>query len=167
MAKLAATYGCTPAGFGVVGRAWAPRLKLAGTYDQDWEESLWPELPHDFDFSYWNGAPADQQIPFPTPDARIALYNLTSPALSKNGLCKVQLPGHRPFVLIRMTSGVMIPLPMLTDTLRIDTDAMTLSMTHRISLPKSLDIRVLEARFETNPDAPIIRRKPRHIRESA
>ncbi|WBM31146.1 MULTISPECIES: DUF2169 family type VI secretion system accessory protein [Pseudomonas] len=167
MAKLAATYGCTPAGFGVVGRAWAPRLKLAGTYDQDWEESLWPELPHDFDFSYWNGAPADQQIPFPTPDAHIALFNLTSPALSKNGLCKVQLPGHRPFVLIRMTSGVMIPLPMLTDTLRIDTDAMTLSITHRISLPRSLDIRVLEARFETNPDAPIIRRKPRHIRESA
>ncbi|GLO39337.1 hypothetical protein PPUN15366_09810 [Pseudomonas putida] len=56
-------------------------------------------------------------------------------------------------------------LPMLTDTLRIDTDAMTLSMTHRISLPSSLDIRVLEARFETNPDAPIIRRAPHRSRE--
>ena len=66
---------------------------------------------------------------------------------------------------MRMTNGGILPLPMLTDTLRIDTDAMTLSMTHRISLSNSLDIRVLEARFETNPDAPIIRRAPHRGRE--
>ncbi|MNR48816.1 hypothetical protein D3C85_1681020 [compost metagenome] len=60
----------------------------------------------------------------------------------------------------------MLPLPMLTDTLRIDTDAMTLSLTHRISLPGSLDIRVLEARFEVDPAAPIITRAPRHEQET-
>ncbi|HHM9353691.1 TPA: DUF2169 domain-containing protein, partial [Pseudomonas aeruginosa] len=159
--------GYTPAGFGVVGRAWAPRLALAGTYDQDWEDNHWPGLPQDFDFTYWNGAPPDQQVAYPTPDARITLFNLVDPLLSADGRCDIQLPGHRPFVLMRMTNGVMLPLPMLTDTLRIDTDAMTLSMTHRISLPGSLDIRVLEARFETDPDAPIIQRAPRHNGEHA
>ena len=165
MAEVAASYGCRPAGFGIVGRAWAPRLALAGTYDESWEDNQWPGLPQDFDFGYWNGAPVDQQVAFPTPDARVALFNLIDPSLSQDGQCEVQLPGHRPFVLMRMTNGVMLPLPMLTDTLRIDTDAMTLSMTHRISLPSSLDIRVLEARFETNPDAPIIRRAPHRSRE--
>ncbi|MGN8258692.1 DUF2169 domain-containing protein [Pseudomonas sp. SMSB3] len=165
MAEVATSYGCIPAGFGIVGRAWAPRLALAGTYDESWEESHWPGLPLDFDFAYWNGAPIDQQVTFPAPDARIALVNLTDPALSLDGHCEFELPGHRPFLLMRMTNGLMLPLPMLTDTLRIDTDAMTLSMTHRISLPKSLDIRVLEARFETNPEAPIIRRAPHHSKE--
>ncbi|WP_434518871.1 DUF2169 family type VI secretion system accessory protein [Pseudomonas sp. NFX1] len=167
MAEVAASYGCRPAGFSIVGRAWAPRLALAGTYDESWEDNQWPGLPQDFDFGYWNGAPVDQQTAFPTPDAHIALFNLTDPSLSQDGQCEVQLPGHRPFVLMRMANGVMLPLPMLTDTLRIDTDAMTLSMTHRISLPNSLDIRVLEARFETNPDAPIIRRAPLRSREHA
>ncbi|WP_028634791.1 DUF2169 family type VI secretion system accessory protein [Pseudomonas parafulva] len=165
MAEVAASYGCSPAGFGIVGRAWAPRLALAGTYDENWEDNHWPGLPQDFDFGYWNGAPVDQQVAFPTPDARLALFNLVDPSLSQDGHCEVQLPGHRPFVLMRMTNGVMLPLPMLTDTLRIDTDAMTLSMTHRISLSNSLDIRVLEARFETDPNAPIVRRAPHRGRE--
>jgi len=164
MADVADGYGYTPAGFGVVGRAWSPRLALAGTYDQTWQDNHWPGLPQDFDFTYWNGAPSDQQVTYPAPDAHITLFNLTDPSLSADGRCDFQLPGHRPFVLMRMTNGVMLPLPMLTDTLRIDTDAMTLSMTHRISLPGSLDIRVLEARFETNPDAPIIRRAKRSHR---
>jgi hypothetical protein len=35
---------------------------------------------------------------------------------------------------------------------------MTLVLTHRISLPNNLDIRVLEARFETDPTAQLIKR---------
>lgn len=167
MAEATGTYGYTPAGFGLVGRAWAPRLALAGTYDEEWQANIWPGLPADFDFTYWNGAPADQQIAYPTPDAHITLFNLVAPSLSDNGRFEIQLPSHRPFVLMRMTNGVMLPLPMLTDTLRIDTDAMTLSMTHRISLPGVLDIRVLEARFETRPEAPIIQRASPSSREHA
>ncbi|WP_060478006.1 MULTISPECIES: DUF2169 family type VI secretion system accessory protein [Pseudomonas] len=165
MAEVARGYGYRPAGFGVVARAWAPRLTRAGTYDQHWEDNHWPGLPQDFEFGYWNGAPDDQQVTFPAPDSHLTLFNLTPPSLSQDGRCEIMLPGHRPFVLMRMTNGVMLPLPMLTDTLRIDTDAMTLSMTHRISLSSSLDIRVLEARFETDPNAPIIRRAPSRSRE--
>ena len=68
------------------------------------------------------------------------------------------MPGHRPFVLLRLNNGALLPLPLLTDTLRIDTDAMTLVLTHRISLPDGLDIRVLEARFEIDPTAPLLKR---------
>jgi len=42
MADVANGYGYTPAGFGVVGRAWSPRLALAGTYDQSWQANHWP-----------------------------------------------------------------------------------------------------------------------------
>ncbi|HGL6718174.1 DUF2169 domain-containing protein [Burkholderia contaminans] len=162
MAEQAASYAHAPAGFGVVGRAWAPRLALAGSYDNDWLAQRWPGLPEDFDFGYWNGAPEDQQIAYLPTDARIELHHLVDPRLSDaNGTLSVTLPGHRPFVLMRLTNGVMLPLPLLTDTVRIDTDAMTLSLTHRLSLPNHLDIRVLEARFEVDPAAPILRRAPR------
>lgn len=156
MAHLSATYGYRPAGFGVLGRAWAPRLALAGTYDESWQATRWPGLPEDFNFAYWNGAPADQQIDFAPPNLRLELFNLTPPELSHNGHLRIELPGHRPFVLMRMHNGVILPLPMLTDTLCIDTDAMTLSLTHRVSLPNPDDIRVLEARFEIDPNAPLI-----------
>lgn len=158
MAELSCSLDYQPAGFGVVGRAWAPRLALAGTYDHAWQQERWPGLPEDFNFAYWNGAPADQQISFAPPNLRIELFNLTPAALTANGQICVELPGHRPFVLMRMHSGVMLPLPLLTDTLHIDTDAMTVTLTHRISLPNPDDIRVLEARFETNPDSPLIKR---------
>ncbi|WPO00215.1 DUF2169 domain-containing protein [Pseudomonas sp. MUP55] len=161
MAQIAANYKNQPAGFGILGRAWAPRLPLAGSYDEAWQRERWPGLPTDSDFGYWNGAPADQQIEFPPPAFRLELLNLTDPALTPDGTLCVELPGHRAFVLMRLRNGAMLPLPMLTDTLRIDTEAMTLALTHRISLPNDLDIRVLEARFETDPNAPLIKRAAR------
>jgi len=158
MAEISHALDYRPAGFGIVGRAWAPRLALAGTYDSEWQDNRWPGLPADFDFSYWNAAPADQQTNFIPPDARIELFNLTPPDWSHNGQSCVELPGHRPFLLARLHSGAMVPLPLLTDTLLIDTDAMTLSLTHRISLPSADPIRTLEARFEVDPNAPLIKR---------
>lgn len=163
MAQVAASYNNQPAGFGIVGRAWAPRLSLAGSYDETWQRERWPGLPRDFDFAYWNGAPIDQQIEFPPPVFRLELFNLTDPSLTPEGSLCVELPGHRAFVLMRLHNGAMLPLPMLTDTLRIDTEAMTLALTHRISLPNHLGIRVLEARFETDPTAPLIKRAAREV----
>lgn len=163
MAQVAAGYKNQPAGFGVVGRAWAPRLPLAGSYDETWQRERWPGLPRDFDFAYWNGAPVDQQIEFPPPAFRLELFNLTDHSLTPDGSLCVELPGHRPFVLLRLHNGAMLPLPMLTDTLRIDTEAMTLALSHRVSLPNHLDIRVLEARFETDPNAPLIKRAAKEM----
>ncbi|MBZ9921857.1 DUF2169 domain-containing protein [Mesorhizobium sp. BR1-1-7] len=52
----------SPAGFGVVGRGWHPRLKFAGTYDQAWIDNQWPLPPRDFDPRHNLCAPADQQL---------------------------------------------------------------------------------------------------------
>ena len=158
MAEISRTLTHQPAGFGVVGRAWAPRLALAGTYDDEWRDTRWPGLPADFDFGYWNCAPVDQQTPFLRPDVQIELFNLTSHENCHTGRLTVELPGHRPFLLARLHSGALIPIPLLTDTLVIDIDAMSLSLTHRISLPSTEPIRALEARFEIDPTAPLIKR---------
>jgi len=160
MAALAGQYGVTPAGFGVVGRAWAPRLALAGTYYDEWLQHRHPGLPKDMDFGYWNGAPADQQIGYLPPAFRFEAWNLT-PHETTGGHISVDLPEHRPFLLMRMASGVMLPIPMVTDTVIFDGDALTLTLTHRTWIPAGTPpIRVLEARFETDPDAPLIKWSP-------
>ncbi|WP_127960404.1 DUF2169 family type VI secretion system accessory protein [Serratia microhaemolytica] len=143
---------CLPQGFGTVGRAWLPRRTLAGTYDDTWLAERHPYLPGDFNFSYWNGAPADQQIAFPPADLTLQLTNMTP-----EGLLHTTLPGHRALVLLRLHNGAFFPQLMPLDTLIIDTDQRQLHLTYRLLLPVTEDIRVLEARFEVNPHAPLLR----------
>ncbi len=157
MAAQSANYGARPAGYGFTGRSWAPRLALAGTYDEDWLENRHPGLPEDFDFAYWNGAPADQQIDYPPDGFRIELWNLTDPALVPGGHLSIDMPRHRPFLLLRMLNGVALPLRTRLDTIVIDTDAMVVSLTHRFALLKDAPVRVLEARFEVDDKAPLLR----------
>ncbi len=157
MAETARGYAAAPAGLGVVGRAWAPRLALAGSYDDAWLAQRHPWLPKDFDFGYWNGAPADQQIPYLPPDARIELWHLSDPAATPDGHLSVTLPGHRALVLARLANGALLPLPMATDTLLVDAEALTLALVHRMWIPSDAPVRVLEARFETDPQAPLVR----------
>ncbi|WP_052043718.1 DUF2169 domain-containing protein [Oligella urethralis] len=140
-----------PAGLGVVSRAAKTRRALAGTYDAEWLNHRHPYLPKDFDFAYWNGAPKDQQIPYPPNHMRIALTNLS-------GTCswEIELPAHRAFVLLRMNNGAFIPVMLNIDTVIIEPEQNHVLLTHRIQLPTELDIRVIEARFEVNPEVPIL-----------
>ncbi|KMJ44828.1 hypothetical protein AB204_12300 [Xenorhabdus khoisanae] len=149
------TPACQPQGMGFIGRPWLPRRQLAGTYDADWLAHRHPYLPKDFDFGYWNGAPADQQIDWPETDITLTLSGLTP-----HGDLHVKLPGHRPFILLRMHNGMLLPVPMRTDTLIIDSEARTLHMTCRLSFKASLPVRVAEARFEINPEAPLLKLAP-------
>ncbi len=149
------TPACQPQGMGFIGRPWLPRRQLAGTYDADWLEHRHPYLPKDFDFGYWNGAPADQQIDWPETDIALTLSGLTP-----HSDLHVKLPGHRPFILLRMHNGMLLPVPMRLDTLIIDSEARTLHITCRLSFKASLPVRVAEARFEINPDAPLLKLAP-------
>ncbi|AUT95560.1 DUF2169 domain-containing protein [Citrobacter freundii] len=134
-----------PAGFGVIGRAWLPRLPLAGTYDQEWLETQHPDLPDDFDFNYWNCAPDDQRIPFPLPGGEFVLTGFRP-----EGDIRFSLPAHEGRLLIRAMSGHRLPLPMLLDTLEINTDTLTVALTWRFLLPGNTPpVRVLEARYRT------------------
>ena len=51
-----------PAGFGPLAPEWAPRRSKLGTYKKDYVKDRWPWFPADFDWSYFNAAPEDQQI---------------------------------------------------------------------------------------------------------
>ncbi|MBO3275759.1 DUF2169 family type VI secretion system accessory protein [Pseudomonas schmalbachii] len=157
MARVVESYGQRPAGFGIVGRAWTPRLQKAGTFDQQWLDERWPGLPGDFDFAYWNGAPQDQQIAYPPPDAVIELSNLLPPACSPHGTVLASLPGHRAFVLAWFEGGGLLPLNAVIDTLAIDTDALLVEVAWRCLVPTEFPLEALEARFETDPDAPLIK----------
>ena len=152
MAQQATRYKHRPAGFGVVGRAWTPRIQHAGSYDQPWLEERWPNLPKDFDMGYWCTAPADQQIQFPRPDAYIELVNLADPQLCPSGHAVVMLPGHAATVVFRTASGLMLGGPCVIDTLHVDTDAMQLSVTWRASVLHAMQSRVAELRFEVDPN---------------
>ncbi|WP_454824401.1 DUF2169 family type VI secretion system accessory protein [Paraburkholderia xenovorans] len=153
--RIAQGYGELPAGFGIVGRSWAPRLQLAGTYDEKWKDERWPLLPDDFDFGYWNCAPRDQQIEALPADARLELWNLVDSALTPDGYLRVELPGDWPLVYIHRNDGICLPMPMTTDTLLIDTDAMTLTLTHRFPFIEESFIERVEAHIHRPLGTPL------------
>ncbi len=66
-----------PMSFGPIGRGWQPRASLAGTYDQNWLDNIFPFLPPDFDPAYFQAAPPDQQVPYPQGGEPVILANLT------------------------------------------------------------------------------------------
>lgn len=159
-----ASASCLPAGFGALARAWQPRRALAGTYDQHWLDTRHPWLPEDFDFAYWNCAPSDQQVPYLVGDEWLSFTNLCAadaPGVQTdqdgNHVLRCALPRHRAFVLTRWHDGLLLPLPMRIDTLIADLDAHRIDLVWRLVLPESLPIRVAEARYEMNPDAPLVR----------
>lgn len=51
-----------PAGFGPLDMTWPQRLPKAGTYDRQWQETLFPGLAADIDMHFFNLAPEDQWL---------------------------------------------------------------------------------------------------------
>jgi hypothetical protein len=83
-----ARYRGTAAGFGPIPCDWQPRLGLAGTYDDVWQQERQPLVPVDFDTAYFRCAPADQQVDgFLRGGEDVVLHNLTP-----SGLLRFRLP---------------------------------------------------------------------------
>lgn len=133
-----------PQGFGVIGKSWEQRRRLAGTYDEEWLKDLWPGLPCDFDFLYWNGAHPDMQVPYLSGDEMIELTNL-----SPDGHLTFTLPGQIPYVLVRYETGDIAPVPAHLDTVVIEPDDMKVNLVWRAVVPAEPEVRVLEARLTT------------------
>lgn len=151
MRTIASGYARQPQGLGPLCKAWAPRLALAGTYDEAWLEQRHPLLPKDFDFAYWNGAPQDQQIDFPDLTKGYTLY--TQGLTPGSGYMRVDIPPHRAVTLADL-GGLHLPFAMQVDTMLLDTDDMTLTLVWRCALLKTTAPQTLEARFITDPKAP-------------
>ncbi|MEP7125733.1 MAG: DUF2169 domain-containing protein [Byssovorax sp.] len=118
-----------PAGFGALNPAWPQRNgKLGKQYGRSYREKRAPFYAEDFDWSYFQAAPADQQLPgYLRGDEDVVLQNLhpTAPVFS------ARLPGIRIRVFVNDVHGSFREVPMSLDTLFADPDGATLMLTWR------------------------------------
>jgi hypothetical protein len=119
-----------PMAFGTVGRNWEPRYRYGGTYDDAWLEHQFPFLPKDFDNRYFQCAPADQQMPYPVGGEEVILINLTA-----NGREQFRLPTLDVPVVFFRKKGERHETHAVIDTIVLEPDKGTFSMTWRASLP--------------------------------
>jgi len=119
-----------PMAFGALGRAWQPRPKFAGTYDQAWLDRQAPFLPNDFNELYYQASPEDQQIDHPSGGETVELVNLTPRGMTRFRLPYLEVtPG---FVLKR---GAVKEMRSTIDTVVIEPDLERFMVTWRASLP--------------------------------
>lgn len=119
-----------PMALGPIGRGWPERLPHAGTYDQNWQDNIFPFLPPDFDERYYQMAGADQQIAFPAPGTPVLLVNLTP-----RGRESFRLPDTRLPIKVWRGREVCFDAPVLPDTLAFDPEARLFMLTWRIWAP--------------------------------
>jgi uncharacterized protein YjbI with pentapeptide repeats len=113
-----------PAGFGPIAPSWYPRTECLGTYDKRWQQTRWPWYPEDFDYSFFNAAPPDQQFERPlVGDEELEFENLHP----EHPVYRTRLPGVRVRCFIsRVQARVLMPadqfteVPLTFDTLHID-----------------------------------------------
>lgn len=112
-----------PAGFGFIGRDWAPRLEYAGTYDEAWMKSRLPLLPLDFDERFHNSAHPDLVADgYLRGDEPVEVVGCT-----RNGTLRFALPGGAPAVDVRFADARRT-VTMNLETVLIDTAEMQLRM---------------------------------------
>ena len=124
-----------PMAFGPIGRNFAARLPLAGTYDQEWQDNVFPFLPADFDPLYHQSAPRDQQVEYPSGGEDIELENLTPEGTTRFRLPAVEVPVE--FTTAdyeRTTSNAVL------DTIIIEPDLARMMLLWRASLPLQKNI---------------------------
>jgi hypothetical protein len=151
-----------PQGLGIIGRAWQPRLALAGTCGAKWARNRHPCVPQDFNFEYWNGAHPDLQIAYPIGDEKIDLVNLCphdSPATRQdragNTLLTMALPKRRICLSLKNQQGRVASINMNIDTLVIEPDQRRLCMVWRRLLPFSADIATATATMQGLDKSPV------------
>ncbi len=128
---ITATHGKFPSlSFGAIGRNFAERIPLAGTYGDDWMENRAPDLPDDFDPAYHQSAPADQQIDYPKGGEVVELMNLTPEGRLRFELPKIKLPVEFTNIKDERTLREAV-----LDTILIEPDEGRLILTWRTSAP--------------------------------
>lgn len=128
-----------PSGFGPLNRQWPQRASKTGSYKGKWLKERWPWLPDDFDYTYFNAAPEDQQFrKYLRGDEELRFENLHP----KHAVYKSALPGLRVRVFLneRLKEGKKFrEVPMNLDTLFVDMDKEILVCVWRGSAPVRSD----------------------------
>ncbi|MFO0548507.1 MAG: DUF2169 domain-containing protein [Polyangiaceae bacterium] len=128
------------ASFAPINPRWPSRVKKLGqAYDAAYQRERAPWHPTDLDWSYFNAAPEDQQVPYLRGDEELLLQNLhaTIPVL------KTRLPGLRIRVFGKrvdpevastpesLAAAEVFEIPMVLDTLLVDNLAGKVVLTWR------------------------------------
>jgi hypothetical protein len=119
-----------PMAFGPVGRAWEPRRRFAGTYDQGWVDHVFPFLPADFDERYYQASPLDQQVPLPNGPMAATLAHFTP-----DGTRHFMLPHYDAPVQVYTRKGGREDLSAALDTIVFEPDAERFTMCWRATRP--------------------------------
>ncbi len=109
-----------PTCYAPVAPSWPGRAQLLGRLSRKFIDGGWEDepLPEKFDAAFFQAAPADQQLPEIRADERIVLDNL-HPVHSR---LETSLPGLRPRAVADRATGEREEIPLVADTLWIDSD---------------------------------------------
>lgn len=124
-----------PMALGPIGRNWDPRYKLAGTYDQNWIDNVFPFLPANFQEAYYQSAPADQQIPHLHGGETVTLTNLTPEGTVRFAIPTVEMP-----IVFFSKKGEKHEAQGGIDTIIIEPDKRRFMLTWRQSYPLKRNI---------------------------
>ncbi len=118
-----------PASFGPINAAWPPRAgKVGKEYGKDYVAKRAPYYAVDFDWTFFHAAPGDQQIEgYLRGDEEVTLQNLVAGA----PVLAARLPGLRIRAFVKDTAGRFREVGLSLDTLFVDGEAGTLSLTWR------------------------------------
>ncbi len=131
----------TPMSFGPIGRQWPARARYAGTYDKHWQDNVFPLWPQDFDECFFQSAPEDQQIPYPTGGETISLWHLHP----ERRHIHFNLPFSLELPMVAITpKREQTALQAQVDTLTVDADALTVSLVWRAQLPIKRSLREIK-----------------------
>ncbi|HEX8789691.1 MAG TPA: DUF2169 domain-containing protein [Polyangiaceae bacterium] len=111
-----------PACFAPIGPMSKSRVSKLGTYDASWLKTRWPYLPADFDWTYFNAAPPEQQVPYLRGDEPYSVSGVRPGGAAITG----KLPGLRPRAFAQRTAAAgneFGEVVLRLDTLWLDTDA--------------------------------------------
>lgn len=118
-----------PATFGPINPSWPERRKKLGKqYGRGWKWGRWPYYAEDFDWSYFNAAPPDQQLDGYLRGDEALLFQNLHPAAP---LIEARLPGLRIRAFVKDDRARFREVAMNLDTLFADLDAGKLYLTWR------------------------------------
>ena len=119
-----------PACFAPIDPEWKVRKSKVGSFGGRWLKERWPFFPEDFDFSYFNSAPPEQQVPYLRGDESYVLHGVRPAKQVLTGT----LPGVMPRVFAYMSKdvgGAFGEIALQLDTVWIDADEQKLVLVWR------------------------------------
>ena len=126
-------------GCGFIDPSWEPRVRYAGTYDDQWVQTRNPLLPNDFDARFYNAAHPDLvAVPHLSGGEPCQLVNL-----NQTGTLRFSLPKRRIGVTVSMGDR-RNTYPSKLDTVVVKPDDRRLMITWRATFDSSLDLTTID-----------------------